>query len=149
MNSSVTVLLAEDDPGHATLVTRNLERTELINDIQVFEDGERALDFLFRRGPLPHRDPHQPYVLLLDIRMPRVDGIEVLRRLKADDELKKMPVIMLTTTDNPQEIDQCYSLGCSYYITKPIEYQSFMNVITQIGHFLQIVQVPPLNGKKA
>ena len=82
------------------------------------------------------------------LKQAEVDGIEVLRQIKADPELKKMPVIMLTTTDNPKEIDQCHALGCSHYITKPIEYDTFMNVIRQLGLFLLIIEVPTLYGEE-
>ena len=101
MNNAVTIILAEDDPGHATLIRKNLERAGLVNPILHFEDGQQTLDFLFRQAPSPERTPG-PYILLLDIRMPRVDGIEVLRRIKASEEMRNLPVIMLTTTDDPR-----------------------------------------------
>ena len=88
------------------------------------------------------------YVLLLDIKMPKVDGVEVLRQLKQDDELKKLPVIMVTTTNNPKEIDECYRLGCSHYITKPVDYDAFVETIQKLGLFLKIVQLPHLNGQE-
>jgi CheY-like chemotaxis protein len=86
-------------------------------------------------------------VLLLDIRMPKVDGIEVLRQVKCDPELKKLPVIMVTTTDDPREIDRCHELGCSNYITKPVEYSQFVETIRRLGLFLLTVEVPTLNGE--
>jgi CheY-like chemotaxis protein len=86
-------------------------------------------------------------VLLLDIRMPKVDGIQVLEQVKADPELRKLPVVMITTTDDPREVERCHSLGCSNYIAKPIDYEKFVNAIRQLGLFLAVVQVPTINGE--
>ncbi|MBT5829338.1 MAG: response regulator [Candidatus Latescibacteria bacterium] len=148
MVEDVDILVAEDDSGHATLVKRNLKRAGLANDILHFQDGQAILDFLFRRGEGPMRVYNRGYVLLLDIKMPKVDGVEVLRQLKQDDELKKLPVIMVTTTNNPKEIDECYRLGCSHYITKPVDYDAFVETIQKLGLFLKIVQLPHLNGQE-
>jgi CheY-like chemotaxis protein len=140
------IVLAEDDDGHARLVQRNLERAGLANGLQRLRDGQEALDFLRCEGEYagPHLD--QPVLLLLDIKMPRVDGIEVLRQLKADPRTALIPVIMLTTTDDPREIHRCYELGCSIYITKPVGYQAFVEAIKRLGLFLQVVRVPE-NGQ--
>jgi len=141
---NVTLLIAEDDDGHAELIEENLRDSGLENVIIRFRDGQEVLDFLFA-GPsktAPRRLPGGTYVLLLDIRMPRVDGVEVLRQLKQSPELKSMPVIMLTTTDDPQEIQSCYSLGCNCYITKPIDCQKFSEMLIRLGLFLFVVQVP-------
>ncbi|MBT3606097.1 MAG: response regulator [Candidatus Latescibacteria bacterium] len=148
MVEDVDILVAEDDSGHAILVKRNLKRAGLANDILHFQDGQAILDFLFRRGEGPMRVYNRGYVLLLDIKMPKVDGVEVLRQLKQDDELKKLPVIMVTTTNNPKEIDECYRLWCSHYITKPVDYDAFVETIQKLGLFLKIVQLPHLNGQE-
>jgi CheY-like chemotaxis protein len=140
------ILVAEDDDGHATLIKKNLKRAGVINDIVRFKDGQEALDFLFRRGAAPKRESGKAYILLLDIRMPKVDGVEVLRQIKADKELKKLPVIMVTTTDDPREVEQCHQLGCSNYVTKPVDYEKFVEMIRHLGLFLLIVEVPQLNG---
>jgi CheY-like chemotaxis protein len=145
MEKEVTILIAEDDDGHAALIRKNLQRAGIHNEILRFTDGQEVLDFLFAEGEGPHRQHGAPYVLLLDIRMPKVDGIEVLRRIKADPELCKLPVIMLTTTDDPREIEKCHEMGCSSYITKPIIYDNFVHAIRQLGLFLLIVEVPKLN----
>lgn len=147
MNNEVKILIAEDDEGHAGLIKKNLARAGIVNEIQHFKDGQEILGFLFKEGDEPHRISGEAYVLLLDIRMPKRDGVEVLTRLKADVELKKMPVIMITTTDDPREIEKCHELGCNNYITKPLEYDAFVNAIRQVGLFLSVVQVPELNGK--
>jgi CheY-like chemotaxis protein len=142
----VVILIAEDDEGHAELIRRNLTRAGIVNTILLFPDGQEVLDFLFRRGVGPHRRTAQSYVLLLDIRMPKVDGIEVLRQLKADSTLRSIPVIIITTTDDPQEVEHCHSLGCSSYITKPVAYDAFVDAIRRLGLFLSIVQIPVING---
>jgi len=146
MNQEVTILIAEDDEGHAELIRMNLARAGIANAVVHFKDGQEAHDFLFRQGDGPHRESGKAYVLLLDIRMPKMDGTEVLKRIKADKELRKIPVIMITTTDDPREVAHCHELGCSNYITKPVGYDGFVNAIRQLGMFLIVVQVPRLNG---
>ena len=148
MKKEVIILIAEDDDGHATLIDRNLRRAGLLNEIIRFKDGQETLDFLFEKGSGPHRKHETGYLLLLDIRMPKVDGIEVLRRVKADKGLKRLPIIMITTTDDPREIDKCHELGCSNYVTKPIEYEKFIEAVRQLGLFLLVVEVPTINGSK-
>ena len=138
----LTVLLAEDDPGHATLVIRNLTRAGVANDLVHVADGQEALDFVHCTGNYADRTPNGPLLLLLDINMPRVDGVDVLRRIKADEETKHIPVIMLTTTDDPREIERCYQLGCSVYLTKPVEYTAFVDAVHRLGLLLQVVIVP-------
>lgn len=106
------------------------------------------MDFLFREGEPPHRSDQKAYLVLLDIRMPKVDGVEVLKRLKEDLELKKIPVIMITTTDDPREVEKCHILGCSNYITKPIDAQKFIEAIKHLGLFLMVIEVPRINGER-
>lgn len=146
--NEVTILIAEDDDGHAELIRDNLQEAGITNPIIRLHDGQEALDFLFGSADdsKPRRQTNQPYMMLLDIRMPRVNGVEVLRRVKSDPELRKMPVIMLTTTEDPREIQNCYDLGCSCYVTKPVDYLKFSEMLTRIGLFLMVVQVPQLNA---
>jgi len=146
VNQQDIILIAEDDEGHAELIRKNLGRAGIVNRIIHFKDGQEAVDYLFCRGDGPHRVSGDSYVLLLDIRMPKLDGTEVLEQVKADPELRKIPVIMITTTDDPREVERCHALGCSTYITKPIEYDSFVHAIRQLGLFLSVVQVPRVNG---
>jgi CheY-like chemotaxis protein len=146
MRKESVILVAEDDDGHATLIRKNLERAGIANSIVRFKDGQETLDFLFRRGSGPRREPGNAYLLLLDIRMPKVDGVEVLRQVKADPELRKLPTIMITTTDDPREVANCHALGCSSYLTKPVDYDKFVAVIRQLGLFLLVVEVPVLDG---
>jgi CheY-like chemotaxis protein len=136
--NEVTIILAEDDDGHAVLVERNLRRAGLDNSFVRARDGQEALDILLGPGALC-----DSCILLLDIKMPRVDGIEVLRRLKGDPRTATLPVVMLTTTDDPREVERCYQLGCNVYVTKPVEYEQFIEAVKRLGFFLQVVQVPP------
>ena len=144
MTEEVVIIIADDDAGHARLIEKNFGRVGLHNPIQRFENGQEVLDFLFRRGPGPHRRSDTAYLLLLDIRMPKIDGVEVLRQIKEDAALRKLPVIMLTTTDDPREIERCHSLGCNNYIVKPVDYDKFAEAITQLGMFVSLVQVPEI-----
>jgi len=143
MKHDMVILVAEDDAGHARLIEKNLRRAGLHNRIERFEDGGEVLDFLLRRGERK-RESGTRYLLLLDIRMPKVDGVEVLRQLKADPELRKMPVIMLTTTDDPREVERCHEIGCSHYIVKPVDYDGFAHAISQLGVFVTLVKVPEI-----
>ena len=146
MKEEVIVLIVEDDDGHARLIEKNLRRASIKNEMLRFTDGQQILDFLFRRGEGRKRENFTPYLLLLDIHIPKMDGVEVLRQIKHDEELRKVPVIMLTTTDDPREVDACHRLGCSHYIVKPVEYDKFSAALGQLGLFLKIVQVPQING---
>lgn len=146
MSQELIILVAEDDVGHAGLICRNLKRAGIINPILHFHDGEKIMDFLFQEGEGPHRQPGLSYVLLLDINMPGYDGIAVLERVKSSTDTCKLPVIMITTTDDPREVDRCHALGCNSYITKPVLYENFVYAIRQLGLYLSVVQVPIING---
>jgi CheY-like chemotaxis protein len=148
MTQEVVILIGEDDEGHARLIEKNLTRAGLHNRVERFANGQQVLDFLFCRGPGRHRSLETPYLLLLDIRMPQVDGVEALRKIKEDPELRKMPVIMLTTTDDPREVERCHALGCSTYIVKPVVYEKFAEAINRMGMFISLVQVPQLGGQE-
>jgi CheY-like chemotaxis protein len=138
----LVILLAEDDDGHAQLVQRNLKRSGVVNTIVHVRDGQEALDYIRSQGDYASRPRRTHLLVLLDINMPRVDGVEVLRQIKDDPQHNKLPVIMLTTTDDPREIENCYQLGCSIYVTKPVAYEAFVEAVSRLGLFLQIVQVP-------
>jgi CheY-like chemotaxis protein len=147
MTRDVVILISEDDPGHARLIEKNLRRAGLLNGIQRFEDGQQILDFLFGQGDGPKRSSDAAYFILLDIRMPKVDGVEVLRQIKADTELRKIPVSMLTTTDDPREVERCHELGCNNYIVKPVDYEKFSDAVRQLGLFISLVQVPETHSQ--
>jgi CheY-like chemotaxis protein len=149
VQQDVVILLAEDDEGHAGLIKRNLIRTGIINEMMFFKDGQEILDFLFKTGDGPQRKSGESFVLLLDIRMPKVDGVEVLKQVKADPKLCSLPVIIITTTDDPREVERCHALGCNSYITKPVAYDEFVNAVRQLGLFLSVVQVPKIDGEES
>jgi len=138
----VRILIAEDDDGHAELIRDSLKEAGVTNEIIRFRDSQETIDYIMNRSDLDRR----PCLLLLDIRMPRMDGVEVLKRLKSDPRTRNMPVIMLTTTDDPREIRQCYDLGCNCYVTKPVDYQKFSDVMNRLGLFLVIIQLPDPAG---
>ena len=144
MRKEIVVTMAEDDEGHAALIKRNLLRAGIADNIIQFRDGRVCLDFFQRTGDGPQRKDNVPYILLLDIKMLMVDGIEVLRKIKGDGKLRKMPVIMLTTTEDPAEVENCYDLGCANYIKKPVDYDMFVDKIGKLGKMIQIIEVPKL-----
>lgn len=139
---AMTILLAEDDDGHALLVERHLRRAGLTTRIVRMHDGQEALDYVFGTGDHAGRAPDGPLLVLLDIRMPRVDGMEVLRQLRAAPETSGLPVVMLTTTDNPEEITRCYQLGCSLYVCKPVDYDDLTEALQRLAGFLPVVSLP-------
>ena len=132
------ILIAEDNAGHFQLIKKNLWLTCVDHDILQFKNGQEVLSFLFKADTEIHLEEKKKYVLLLDIRMPQVDGLEVLKRIKEDQKLRKIPVIMLTTTSDASMIKQCYELGCSYYIVKPVDYHYFMEAVQNLGEFLSL-----------
>ncbi|MBN1877272.1 MAG: response regulator [Anaerolineae bacterium] len=138
----VTLLLAEDDPGHARLIQKNLRRANLHNEIVVVTDGQQALDYLRSEGAYSGRPPACPLLVLLDLNMPVLDGYQVLERMKQDSNLHRIPVVVLTTTDDPREVEHCYELGCNVYITKPVEYDEFVEAVQKLGLFLSVVTIP-------
>jgi CheY-like chemotaxis protein len=142
----VTLILAEDDDGHATLLERNLERAGFLNTVIRVKDGKEALEFLEGVNAWQgNRPPEGPVLLVLDIRMPRMDGVEVLKYMKGHPQLARTPVVMLTTTDDPREIEKCYRYGCNLYIVKPLEYDDLVEAIRRLGLFLEIGSFPDLS----
>ena len=137
-----TILLVEDDPGHARLIEKNLRRSNVTNGIIKASNGRQALDYLFSEGQYAGIERASPLLILLDLNMPVLDGYQVLKRMKADERTKSIPVIILTTTDDTREVSRCYELGCSVYVTKPVDYEQFTLAIRNLGLFLSIVTVP-------
>ena len=137
----VVILVAEDDDGHAELIKEYLEDAGVNNEILRFCDGQEVWDFLSGNGKGAVRDEKQAYLLLLDINMPKMDGVEVLRKIKEDEVLKTMPVIMLTTTDDPREVEQCYKIGCNIYVTKPVDFTKFTETLKNLGLFIKVVKI--------
>ena len=147
--SDTIILLADDDDGHAALISRNLRRAGLPNEIQRFTDGQQLLDFLFQRNPARARRNGIPYLLLLDIRMPGMDGLEVLEIIKQDAVLRPMPVYILTTSDDPREVFRCYQSGCNHFLVKPVDYDQFTRTVLALGSLIGLVQVPCLGKFEA
>lgn len=145
----VNIILVEDDDGHALLVEKNLRRAGVSSNFLRLRDGQEAVDYFFPGGAAALPDPLGNRVVLLDVNMPKIDGVEVLRRLKVDPATAALPVIMLTTTDDPREIERCYQLGCNIYVTKPVEYESFIEAVRRLGFFLQVVKLPPARSGSA
>jgi CheY-like chemotaxis protein len=134
---AVTIVMIEDDDGHARLIEKNIRRAGVCNAIVHLRDGGSALAHLL--------DPAiagSPLLVLLDLNLPDMSGIDILARLKHDDRLRLVPVIVLTTTDDRLEVQRCYDLGCNVYITKPVDYDAFAQAIRQLGLFLSVMQVP-------
>ncbi len=138
ISEHVTIVMVEDDDGHAKLIEKNLRRAGISNNITHLNTGLKAVEYLFDNED--RKD--QQMLILLDLNLPEVDGYEILERLKKDDNTKNLPVIVLTTTDNPKEINRCYDLGCNVYITKPVEYESFSAAIQKFGMMLSVVRFP-------
>lgn len=139
MTKELVILIAEDDMGHFVLTKNYLKRMGIRNEIIRLADGQETLDFLSKSGPMKHTHRHKQYVLLLDIRMPKIDGIEILEKIKESAELLKVPVVMLTTSENPHHIQRCYSLGCHSYIVKPVKYSSYLEAMRQVGLYPSMV----------
>jgi CheY-like chemotaxis protein len=139
---NVTILLVEDNPGHARLVEKNLRRANLNNPIVILGDGGQAVDYLFREGCYSREPMPENLLVLLDLNLPVMDGYQVLSRMKENDTTRRIPVIVLTTTDDPREIDRCYDLGCNVYLTKPVDYEEFSEAIRKLGLFLSVVAIP-------
>lgn len=148
MSKEPVILLAEDDDGHAGLIIKSLKRSGITNTILHFKNGEDTLNFLFRNGDGSHREDGVSYVLLLDIRMPEIDGIQVMRQVKQDEELSEIPIIMVTTTEDPVEIEKCRKLGCHNYFVKPVGFEKFSHVMEQLGQYINEVILPEILRNK-
>ena len=138
----VRIVMVEDDEGHARLIERNIRRAGVNNEITAFRDGTSALAFLMGASGSGEENAGLPILILLDLNLPDMSGIDILQRVKASPHLKRSPVVVLTTTDDQREIQRCYDLGCNVYITKPVNYEGFANAIRQLGLFFSVMQVP-------
>ncbi len=139
-----TILLVEDNADDVDLTLRALKRDKIINDIIVARDGEEALNYLFCTGPFASRNPADvPSVVLLDLKLPKVDGLEVLRRIRATEGTKMLPVVVLTSSKHEQDLIQSYSLGANSFIRKPVDFHQFTDAIHQLGLYWLILNEPP------
>ncbi len=140
------LLLVEDDVDDVELIVTGLRRKQLANHIDVVADGAAALDYLFRRGDYATREAINPVLILLDLKMPKVDGHEVLRQIKAEPLLRRIPVVVLTSSAHDRDVAQGYDLGANAYVVKPVEFGAFSAMVAQIGLFWLLVNHPPASG---
>ena len=144
MTQPVTIIMVEDDEGHARLIERNIRRSGVNNEIVPFSSGTEAMKYLFGADGTGLAQKGRALLILLDLNLPDMTGIDILRRIKENRYLRASPVVVLTTTDDSREIRRCYELGCNVYITKPVNYESFATAIRQLGLFFSVIQVPPV-----
>jgi CheY-like chemotaxis protein len=140
------IVLAEDNSNDVELTLAALSEINLANEVVVVRDGAEALDYLYRRNRFADRSPGNPAVLLLDLKMPKVDGLDVLRVIKADDDLKTIPVVMLTSSREEQDLVRSYKLGANAYVVKPVDFRAFIDAVRHLGAFWAIVNEPPPGG---
>ncbi len=138
----VAIVMIEDDEGHARLIERNIRRAGVNNEILPFRTGAEALSYLFGADGTGEASSGRYLLILLDLNLPDMGGVEILRRLKANVHTRRSPVVVLTTTDDSREIQRCYDLGANVYITKPVDYDCFANAVRQLGLFFAVMQVP-------
>jgi CheY-like chemotaxis protein len=143
MNEIKNILLAEDSPQDVEMTLAALSEHHLINEVTVVNDGAEALDYLFRRGNYEGRLSGNPVVVLLDLKMPKVDGLEVLRQVKRDPGLKHIPVVMLTSSREEQDLVRSYEYGANAYVVKPVDFQQFIEAVKQLGAFWAVHNEPP------
>lgn len=137
------ILLVEDSPNDVELILTALQEARLLNEITVTHDGEQALDYLFRRGRHAGRTGPEPAVILLDLKMPKVDGREVLRRIRADAKLRLTPVVVLTSSREEQDLFETYNLGANAYLVKPVKFDAFISAVGKLGVFWALLNEPP------
>jgi CheY-like chemotaxis protein len=143
MNNLGRILMVEDDPKDVELTLTALEEYNLANEVVVTRDGHEALDYLHRRGQYSNRSQENPAVILLDLKLPKVDGLEVLQQIKADERLKMVPVIVLTSSHQEKDVMRSYKLGVNAYVVKPVDFHEFVNAIKELGVFWAVINEPP------
>ena len=143
MNDLKRILLVEDDPKDVELTMAGLTDYNLANEVIVARDGEEALDYLCRKGKYQTRPHGNPAVMLLDLKLPKIDGLEVLQQVKADDRLKMIPVVVLTSSREEQDMLRSYKFGVNAYVVKPVDFHEFVNAIKELGVFWAVINEPP------
>jgi CheY-like chemotaxis protein len=143
MSTLRPILLVEDSPNDVELIITALHEARLVNEIAITNDGEQALDYLFRRGAHAGRISPDPAVIMLDLKMPKVDGREVLRRIRADTRLKLVPVVILTSSREEQDLFETYNLGANAYLVKPVDFDAFTAAVGKLGVFWALLNEPP------
>ncbi len=143
-NSQAEILLVEDNANDAELTVRALRKSGIANQITVARDGAEALDWLFRRGEHGSRDPaNRPALILLDLKLPKVNGVEVLRAIKLDEQLKTIPIVVLTSSNETRDLEECYRLGVNSYVVKPVEFDQFTETVKQLGLYWMVLNSGP------
>ena len=142
MTEHVQIVMVEDDEGHARLIEKNIRRAGVSNEIIPFANGTDAISYLFGTDGTGVGNRGRAMLIMLDLNLPDMSGVDILKRVKENEHLKRTPVVVLTTTDDEREIKRCYDLGANVYITKPVNYDSFANAIRQLGLFFSVIQVP-------
>jgi CheY-like chemotaxis protein len=148
MKTFKRILLAEDDLKDVELTVNALNEHNLANDILVVRDGAEALDYLYRRGAFAQEPEGNPIVILLDLKMPKMDGIQVLRQIKSDKNLQTIPVVILTSSRESQDLQTCYQLGVNAYVVKPVKFSDFIEAVKEIGVFWALINEPPPNSAR-
>lgn len=148
MESVKHILLVEDDPQDIELTLMALSEHNLANEIVVTRDGVEALDYLYRRGAFAQRGAGQPVVILLDLKMPKLDGIQVLQQIKADEQMRFIPVVVLTSSRESRDLKECYQLGANAYVVKPVRFTEFVEAVRQTGIFWALINEPSPNRAK-
>lgn len=143
MKTIKRILLVEDDPKDIELTLAALDDYNLANEIAVVRDGVEALDYLYRRNAFDQRPAGNPVVILLDLKLPRLDGVEVLRQLKTDDQIRLIPVVVLTSSRESRDLEECYKLGVNAYVVKPVQFTKFVEAVKKIGMFWALLNEPP------
>ena len=143
-NKIVDIVLIEDNPFEAELAIRSLKKYNLANNVLHIDDGAEALDFIYERGKYEGQDlSRKPKLILLDIKLPKIDGIEILRQLKANEKTRTVPVVMLTSSQENQDIKKCYELGANSYIVKPVDFDYFAKAVADLGMYWMLLNNPP------
>ena len=143
MKTFKRILLAEDDPKDVELTINALSEYNLANDILVVRDGAEVMDFLYRKGTFEQEPAGHPVVILLDLKMPKMDGIQVLKQIKSDKDLQTIPVVILTSSRESKDLEACYQLGANAYVVKPVKFSDFIEAVKGIGVFWALINEPP------
>jgi CheY-like chemotaxis protein len=148
MTTMARILIVEDDPNDVELTLTALADYNLANEVVVTRDGQQALDYLYCRGEFNTRSAENPAVILLDLKLPKVDGLEVLQKIKSDERLKMIPVVVLTSSHEEKDLMRSYSLGVNAYVVKPVDFHEFVNAVKELGVFWAVINEPPPGSLK-
>jgi len=148
MTTLARILIVEDDPNDVELTLTALADYNLANEVVITRDGQQALDFLYRRGEFSTRSGDNPAVILLDLKLPKVGGLEVLQQIKSDEALKMIPVVVLTSSNEEKDMMRSYSLGVNAYVVKPVDFHEFVNAVKELGVFWAVINQPPPGSVK-